>query len=289
MHTIAVTGANGEFGRGVVDHLSAAGRDVVATARNPVAAADLAARGIPVRPGDFDDPATLAQSLRGVDTVLINAMFVGADVERRGGRFIAAIGAATEAGVKRIVLTSWPEATTSPMFGAADYVAAEEALRTAGPDWTIVREGVTLVNPLAKEVSWAIRSGRMRAPAGDSRCAPAAPTDLIEATARIVAEPMANGNRFEFTGPRSVSWTEIAEIAGEIAGHPVPYETIDDETFAQDLRREGLPETAIPGWLDFHAAFRSGWGSHARPDLAVVLGRAPVDTREAIRRHVSGN
>ena len=55
-----VTGASGQLGRQVVENLLAKGANpVVAITRTPDKLADLRARGVEVRAGDFNDPATL--------------------------------------------------------------------------------------------------------------------------------------------------------------------------------------------------------------------------------------
>ncbi len=74
MTTIAITGATGHLGRLVVDRLLARGiaaDHVVAVVRNPTKAADLAARGVDVRRGDYTDPAALPAALAGVDVLLL--------------------------------------------------------------------------------------------------------------------------------------------------------------------------------------------------------------------------
>jgi NAD(P)H dehydrogenase (quinone) len=119
---IVITGANGEFGRGVVDAVAARQPEaqLVATVRDPARAADLTARGIDVRPGDFDEPEVLRDSFVDADLVFVNATFFGAATELRGRRVENAIRAASVA--TRVVLTSWPnpEVALSPVSNFAD-------------------------------------------------------------------------------------------------------------------------------------------------------------------------
>jgi len=74
MTTYAVTGATGPFGHHVVENLLDRGiapRDIVAIVRTPGKAADLAARGVDVRAGDYSQPESLPSALAGVDTLLL--------------------------------------------------------------------------------------------------------------------------------------------------------------------------------------------------------------------------
>jgi len=54
--SIVITGANGEFGRAVLNAVAALrpGERIVASVRDVARAADIEARGFDVRPGSFD-------------------------------------------------------------------------------------------------------------------------------------------------------------------------------------------------------------------------------------------
>ena len=72
--TLLVTGASGHLGRLTVHALLARGvppSDVIAAARRIEAVKDLADLGIETRLADYDDPASLARALTGVDRVLL--------------------------------------------------------------------------------------------------------------------------------------------------------------------------------------------------------------------------
>lgn len=58
MSRIVITGASGNYGRGVTDRLIAQGRaeDLILITRKPEKLADRAAQGCTVRYGDFDKP-----------------------------------------------------------------------------------------------------------------------------------------------------------------------------------------------------------------------------------------
>src|SRR5256712_4885218 len=64
-----VTGATGFIGGRVTRQLVDAGHEVVAIARNPERAGDLASLGVDVHPGDIRDPDSLHGPMAGVDGV----------------------------------------------------------------------------------------------------------------------------------------------------------------------------------------------------------------------------
>ena len=85
MTTYLVTGTSGHLGRLVVRSLLDLGvspADVVATARDTDAVADLAALGVVVRRADYTDPASLAAAFAGVD----RALLVSSNAVGRAGR-----------------------------------------------------------------------------------------------------------------------------------------------------------------------------------------------------------
>jgi NAD(P)H dehydrogenase (quinone) len=129
MPTYAVTGASGHFGRRVVEELvdrGVRGTDIVAIARTTGKAADLAARGAQLRPGDYSRPETLPAALMGVERLLLIS---GSELGQRVPQHTAVIDAAKNAGVERILYTSMVKADTSTNPIAGEHRGTETALR----------------------------------------------------------------------------------------------------------------------------------------------------------------
>jgi len=72
-----VTGATGFIGGRLARQLRTAGHEVVALVRSPARAAELAALGIALAPGDITDPASLRAPMRGTDGVFHVAAWYG--------------------------------------------------------------------------------------------------------------------------------------------------------------------------------------------------------------------
>jgi NAD(P)H dehydrogenase (quinone) len=277
--TYAVTGGHGEFGAAVVAQLqSLTDETVVATVRDP---AKTAAAGVDYRPGDFDDPATLRASLADVDTVLVNATFFGADPSRRRTRLRAAIDAATAAGVRRIVLTSWPDLERSTMPTVQDYRELEADVKAAGPTWTILRMAVGLADAVARDVVWGRQKGELVAPAKGASITPAATVDLAAGAAAALVSRSLDGAVVELTGPDAIGWDELAAIAG------VPFRAVsDDEFVAWVMENFGLPEAVAQQLAALYADFRSPWAGTPTSTLAELLGRPATSGTDAVRDRV---
>ncbi|NNC11295.1 NAD(P)H-binding protein [Planctomonas sp. JC2975] len=286
--TIVITGSTAPFGRGVVEALAERipVSGLVAATRDPSRAAVLSGRGIRVQHVDFDEPDTAASAFAGADTVLINATFFGVPPATRARRVAAAIDAADRAGVGRVVLTSWPdpEKTTSPLV--ADFAVSEGALRKRSGSWTILRLGVGIPDALARDVSWARRDGELVAPAADARCAAAAASDLIEATAVVLSQNGHDGQCYELSAARSLDWTQLAALASELEGRDIRYRRVEPDAYDRYLREQGLGDDLVEGLQGLYADFRNGWTGTPHRMLAALLGREPLDPVEAVRRRV---
>ena len=70
---IAVTGANGQLGRLVINQLleKLSADEVVAAVRSPEKAADFRALGVELRTADYDDSGSLQEAFRGIEKVLL--------------------------------------------------------------------------------------------------------------------------------------------------------------------------------------------------------------------------
>jgi nucleoside-diphosphate-sugar epimerase len=169
-----VTGAFSYSGRFIAAALLERGRDVRTLTNHPRPDDPLASR-IPAYLLDFSDDAALVSALTGVDT-LYNTYWVRAphsglthSVAVENTRRL--IDAARRAGVRRIVQTSIANPTASTRSYYRGKAALEDAVRSSGLSYAIVRptllfgEGDVLINNIA----WLLRHLPVFAIPGDGR------------------------------------------------------------------------------------------------------------------------
>lgn len=280
-----ITGANGAlFGRPVLGQLRRLVPDaeIVAGTRDPGSAPELTAAGVEVRRVDFDDPDSLKPAFAGATAVLINGTNYGTPAERRGSQHAAAIGAAAEAGVERIVYTSWPDPDLYPLPQMADFAGSEALLRSLSPGATILRTTYGLAQTVGRDVATAAASGTLSAPAGQARTAPAHIDDLAEATARALVTDEHRGKLYTLTAADSIDWTDLARLASTIGGIPVEYQPVSDDQFTAAVTARGIPADVGGILLGIYRAFRAGWTSTPTDDLATILRRAPRPALDAV-------
>src|SRR3954471_12750128 len=129
---ILVTGANGQFGSKVVEHLLATvpPKNVAISVREPEKADGFRAKGLEVRHGDFADPGSLAEAFAGIDRLLI--VSVVGDNETRTRLHLNAVAAAKKAKVGYLAYTSIAKADTTTLWLAEVHRATEAAILATG-------------------------------------------------------------------------------------------------------------------------------------------------------------
>src|SRR5258705_13246700 len=186
---IVVTGASGQLGRLVVQELleRVSPAEVVLVSRRPEHLRDLADRGLAVRRGDFDDPASLVEAFAGAERAFVISSGLN-NLGRRVDQHRVAIEAAAAAGAQHIVYTSIPNpAERHPQRTVAgENRATEELLRSSGLAWTVVRNG-TYSEVQVPPGSLAVAHGKMYTNAADGHIAPVSRRDCAAAAAAVLA------------------------------------------------------------------------------------------------------
>ncbi len=169
-----VTGAFSYSGRFVAVQLLERGRGVRTLTNHPNPRDPLASK-IPTQPLDFEDSAALVAALTGADTLYntywVRAPRVGVPHTMAVDNTKRLIDAALRAGVRRIVHTSIANPTASRLPYYRGKAELEEAVRSSGLSYAIVRptllfgEGDVLINNIA----WLLRHLPVFGIPGDGR------------------------------------------------------------------------------------------------------------------------
>lgn len=280
MTTYAVTGSTGPFGRTAIETLLARGvapSDVVAVARTPVKAAALAERGVQVREGDYDRPATLGPALAGVDRLLLVS---GSEIGHRVAQHTAVIDAAVTAGIDRLVYTSVTRADGTHLL-TPEHRATELALEASGLPYSILRNALYL-GVFADRRDQAVATGVVVHAAGDGRVASASRADLAEAAALALLHDDGPSSVRELAG-EPFSYADLAAAFAEIAGVPVAARAVSPDELAAVLAAAGLDAGTAGFVVGLDEAIAAGEFDVTSSDLADLLGRTPVTLAEALR------
>ncbi|MFF1922392.1 NAD(P)H-binding protein [Streptomyces sp. NPDC058221] len=258
METILVLGGTGKTGRRIVRRLKAADRPVRTASRS---------NGDTVF--DLDDPTTWAQALDGVAAVYLMEPNLRTDVDHQA-RMPRLVAEAVAAGVHRLVLLS------AHGIGDADeshpLKIAEQAVRSCGVDWTILRPDWFSQN--FSESSWlpGVLDGALSLPTGDGRTPFVDAEDIAEVAAASLTEDRHSGQIYQLTGPRAISFGEAAALISEATGRTVRHIDIAPEAFVEHWAAVGVPADVARLLSDLLVAVRDGRGSAVSDGVERALG-----------------
>ncbi|MFD5078703.1 NAD(P)H-binding protein [Streptomyces sp. NPDC058371] len=263
--TVLVTGASGRTGSRVVQAARAAGLTVRAASR---------AQGF-----DWDDRATWADTLRGADAAyLVHPSDVGSPSA------VEAVGAlareAVALGVRRLVLLS--------SRGEERARPTEEALRTSGADWTIVRSSWFAQNFSEGPLVQGLRHGELVFPAGEV----AEPFIDVRDIADVVVAALTAGDRYvgqelAVSGARLLTFrAAVAEIA-EATGGKVTYTPVTARQYGDTLAGFGVPAEESEFLVELFESLLDGRNAYLSDGVQQILGRAPREFSDFVRENAA--
>lgn len=283
--TILVTGATGHFGRTVIETLLAQrpADELAVSVRNPARAGDLQARGVDVRHGDFDDPASLGRAFAGVDRLLL--ISTDGDNPTRIRQHQTAVRAAQEAGVGFIAYTSLANADRNPLSLAEVHRTTEAAIRAANIPYAFLRNNWYLENEMGA-VGAALAGAPISTSAGQGKAGWALRADYAQAAAAVLLDNSRESTVYELSGPLA-TYDDLAAALSQVLGRQVAVEHVDDAAYGQGLIDAGVPEFVAPILVGFAAQIRDGALAVESNDFQKLLGRPVTPLPEALAQLVS--
>lgn len=279
---IVVTGATGQFGRQVVEHLLRRGVPadrIAAAVRTPAKAADLAAQGVEIRLADYGKPETLLTAFAGADKLLLVSS-TGPDGTRIT-QHRAAVDAAAKADVGLIAYTSVTGAPTNPLGLARVHRDTEQAIADSGLPAVLLRNGWYTENYTAA-LPDAVARGAIAGSAGQGRIASATRADFAEAAAVVLTRDDQAGKVYDLTGDAAWSLPELAAESAAQSGRPVTYADLPAEQYRQILAGAGLPGFVTDLLVDADVQVSHGVLAGVTADLSGLLGRPTTPLTTAV-------
>lgn len=263
--SILVTGASGNVGSAVVRALDAQGIDHTVAERPEF---------------DFTDPATWARTFDGVTSMfLVRPPAIG-NVKRD---LLPALAAARNAGVRHVVFLSLQGAEKNKIV---PHATVEAWLRASGMSWTFVRASFFHQNLTTTHVTDVRDRNEIFVPAGKGATAFVDAEDVGAVAAAALIDPAAHRNKaWTVTGPRALTYAEIAEILTAELGRPITYARPGIWRYLAHARRAlAMPTGMIAVTAAIYTTARLGMASGLTDEVRTVLGREPIDFAEFAHR-----
>jgi NAD(P)H dehydrogenase (quinone) len=241
---------------------------LVAVVRDEGRAAALTARGVEARVADFDHPATLRAAFRPDDVVLlISAPVLGIRVAQH----TAAIAAAKESGVARLVYTGVLGGPAADFALANEHKATEQAILDSGLTYTFLRNGWYTENYTA-QIPVQLEHGVVGS-AGGGRTGAAERADYAAAAAAVLVGEDHENTAYELSG--DTAWT-LAEYAAELSrqsGTNVTYTDPPAAAYKGVLLGAGVPQAMADILVDVDVSgIARGLLAGGSGDLSRLIG-----------------
>lgn len=244
--------------------------------------AGLKEKGVPFRVGsrsasprfDWGDEAGWDKCLENVESAFISYVpdlaIPGATDSIR-----TFVDKARQSGVRKLVLLSGR--------GEKEAQACESIVQESGLESTIVRASWFNQNFSEGAFVEMVLSGEVALPAGSTKEPFVDVDDIAEVALVALTEPGHAGEVYEVTGPRLMTFDDVASDLSKVTDRPIEYVQIPHEAFVGQVRDSGAPEEVV--WImDYlFSTVLDGRNSYVSDGVQRALGRAPKDFIEYAR------
>ena len=272
--TILVTAASGALGQAIAEELRAHGARAVLGAREPAKLGDR----FETRRVDYDDPSSLRDAFADVRTLLVISS--NAPNEARLRQHAAAIDAAREAGVGRIVYTSFVGAQTpgdNPLLEV--HHDAERRLRESGVPWVALRNGLYL-DSLPALLGPFRETGVVAHPAGDAPASWITRRDIAAFTVDVLLDETTQNVALNLVTEEARSFSSAIDAVSQKTGVAIEYREPSDDEYRGMLRRAGFDEGTVAIFVQVCRAMREGALGVDESSFHARLGR-PAESVDA--------
>ncbi|WP_194927331.1 NAD(P)H-binding protein [Catenulispora pinisilvae] len=257
-----VLGATGKTGRRVAARLEAAGIAV----RHGSRSADPAF--------DWQDPTTWPRALEGVTNVYLS-FFPDLAVPGAPEAVAAFTAEARRAGVRRVVLLSGR--------GEPEAQLAEEVVARAGVEWTVVRASWFAQNFSEGAFLESVMSGEVVLPVGEVGEPFVDVEDIADVAAAALTQDGHNGQIYEVTGPRLLTFVEAVNAIAKATGREISFTSIPLDAFTAYLKEEREAPEVIEMLAYLFAEVLDGRNAYVTDGVQRAIGRPPRDFAEYAR------
>lgn len=274
---IGITGATGQLGTIVLEKLKAKipNENLVALVRSPQKASQ---SGVEVRAFDYEHPATLVASLKGIEKLLLIS---GSEPGKRLQQHSNVINAAKEAGVKFIVYTSLLHADTSTLVLAHEHLETEKFIKAAGIPYTILRHGWYTENYFGG-LEHVVSSGELLGSSGNGKISAATRADFADADVAVLTTKGHENKTYELAGDEAFTLSDLARVISEVTKKTIVYRNLSVEEYAKALILAGLPEGVAHFLAGTHVATEKGDLFDNSGTISKLTGKPTTTLKQAV-------
>ena len=254
-----ITGGTGKTGRRIVERLQKLGKPTRVGSRSSSPSFD------------WNNHSNWDACLENVESIYIS---YAPDLAMPGASdtIQAFVDLAASKGVKRLVVLSGR--------GEEEAQACEQIVINSGLEWTVVRASWFFQNFSEGAFIDMVLAGEITLPAGNTLEPFVDADDIAEVASAALSRDGHHGQIYELTGPRLMTFTDIAADLSAATGRDISYSNVPHEVFVNEVKASGAPQDVV--WmLDYlFATVLDGRNASLTDGVQRALGREPRDFRD---------
>ncbi|SQE00299.1 conserved hypothetical protein [Parafrankia sp. Ea1.12] len=169
--------------------------------------------------------------------------------------------------------------TTAP----GGHLRNEDAVRSTGMRWTILRPGWFAQNFSEGFFHASIQRGELRLAAGDGAAAFVDTRDIADVAVAALTEDNHAGRTYELSGPRALTFSEALAEIERVSGHATRYVAIPPARFVEELSGQGWSRADARLWTAALTPIATGREAVVADGVRRALGREPTDFTDFTR------
>lgn len=269
--TLLITGATGNIGHELTKLLTERNVPFRAMVRSEKDADLPALAGAEVVTGDFNDPATLARALQGIE----RAFLLTPSSEQAEAQQLRFVAAAHRAGVRHLVKLSQLAADPGSAVRFLRYHAVvEQAIRASGLAFTFLRPNLFMQGLLSFRDS-VVHQSRFFAAIGEASISAVDVRDIAAVAAATLTESGHESQTYTLTGPLALTHAQMAAELSTALGRPIAFVDVSPEAMRNALGRVGFPDWQADGLIEDYAHYGRNEATEISPDVRKVTGESP--------------
>ncbi len=283
--SVLVLGSTGNVGPHVVSSLIGDGADVRVLARDAGRARAMLPRAVEVRAGDPADDHDLHAALEGVESVFLlsSHAFTMAELQLR------VIRSLRRSSVKIVKLSGTSSAVhPNGPHALRQHWEVEEILTHSGQPFVILRPNSFMQVLIGQIMLPALRAtGSIPNALGTAGISLIDARDVGAVAARVLVSHRWDGQTLVLTGPRAVTYAEIAGLVSETTGREIGLIETDPAGVRASLVARGLEDWEADHFQEMYQLFRDGESEFVTDTVERVTGHAPRTVEDYIAENAA--
>ncbi len=270
---ILVIGGTGNIGKTLVELLGENNVNYRVLARSETSEEQLRSQNVPSVRGALGEWEAVEALLTNADAIFLLTSSSPELFEQHKGL----IDRAVKAGVRKIVrLSAEPAHANSDIAMYELHGKADEYLKESGIEYVILQPHYFMQNmlfhaPFIKETNvFAQYLGDARIPMVDSR-------DIAKAAFHCLTTDEFNNENYIITGPRAISFTDVANALSKSLGRDIHYVSLSYEDQENGFKAAGLPDWIIESTLKLCRTWVETPEHKVSPDFEKITKTRPTD------------